>query len=987
MHIKNRILVAVAILIATATVANLFFEALKEKENLKRKIAVYETLLHSFFEKRQKEYTTFFSQRAAFFEKIPEIVLSIENKEREKLIDTMQEIYKKSSFKSSNATDIFYSSDLMFSVNTKEPDKYVDLQKHLLVKKSLKEKKIYSGFEKSEKGIFFETVSPIIFENRFIGVVETTIPASSFAKDFESIFKSNKLAVVSPNGSSRENNKQEIPNFTSFMLKLFGLDFIEFNNERYFYRHYIPLTDISGNTLAYVKVYQDVSTGVKDFYSAIVRTFAISISVIFLIILFLKFYLEKIFEKLNKYHERLEKAQKIAHLASWEYDLETKEFTVSSSLFEILEIEKRRMLSIKECNRFIVPDNREYVKKSIIKAFREKSEWDIEYKITTEKGNLKFIHSKGFIKTDKNGKPLKLFATIQDVTEIREKERELKLYKKVIDNSIEGVIITDSHNNIIYVNSVFTELTGYTEEEVIGKKPNILSSGRHGKDFYKKMWKSLYEKGFWQGEIWNRRKNGEVYPEWLNISTVKDENGKILYFAATFADITHHKLSKERYLQLAHYDILTGLPNRLLLLDRLQASISHAKRNSKPFAVMFIDMDRFKHINDTLGHSVGDILIKQMGERLKSCFRETDTVSRVGGDEFIVLIENLNNKNNVLNLAKKVIKAVNKPFRIKGYELFVTVSIGIAIYPKDGTTTDELLNHADMAMYKAKELGKNRFMFFEREMNRFAAQRLSIEHDLRRAVLNGDLFLEYQPKIELETGKIVGAEALVRWEHPTKGLIPPSDFIPIAEESGMIADIGSLVLQHGIEQMNRWKSECKQDMILAINVSGVQLLNPKEFIESLGFYIEKYPSLKNKIELELTESILMKNIDEMIEMMYRCKNLGYHLAIDDFGTGYSSLNYLKRFPIDTLKIDQSFIKTLEIDEKNRAIVKTVISIAKTLGFKVIAEGVEKKDHAQFLKKEKCDIAQGYFFSRPLSPEKFIELLKAQPFVKKFSKVL
>lgn len=554
--------------------------------------------------------------------------------------------------------------------------------------------------------------------------------------------------------------------------------------------------------------------------------------------------------------------------------------------------------------------------------------------------------------------------------------KRLDLFAQVFENSGEAILITDVDRHIVAINPAFTQITGYTREEVVGKDPKLLSSGRQTAEFYQSMWKSINETGRWQGEIWNRRKDGEIFPEWLSIGTVRDEKGEIANYISIFNDITHRKES-ERHIQfLAHYDSLTRLPNRVLFGDRILQALAATKRSKKKAALLFLDLDRFKSINDSLGHLAGDQLLQSVASRLKSCVREMDTICRQGGDEFMILLNEIDRSEDAAHVAQKIVAAMSEPHFVGNSNLVVTFSIGISLYPDDAQDSHALVKNADAAMYHAKEKGRNNFQFFTPDMNAEASERLSLESDLRRAVQMGQFTLHYQPQIDNHSGKLVGIEALIRWRHPERGLVPPGKFIPIAEDCGLIGAMGEWVLKTACAQNRKWQEMGMPKVPVAVNISAMQFLQ-KDFKETVARVLHDSGLESGYLELELTESITVKEIDKTVHLLNELKMMGVLVSIDDFGTGYSSLSYLKRFPIDKLKIDQSFVRDIGTDADDAAIVQTIISMGHGLRLKVIAEGVETAEQLAFLKERGCDEIQGYYFSKPLTVEDFENYMKSR----------
>ena len=554
--------------------------------------------------------------------------------------------------------------------------------------------------------------------------------------------------------------------------------------------------------------------------------------------------------------------------------------------------------------------------------------------------------------------------------------KDLVLFAEVIKNTEEAIIISDANNVIVSVNRAFVRITGYSEAEVIGKNPRILNSGRQGKEFYQAMWQSIKEIGYWQGEIWNRRKSGEIYPEWLSISTVKNSRNEIMRHVAIFMDITKRKEVEQRIHLLAYYDPLTSLPNRVLFGDRLGQALAASRRGGGKVALLFLDLDRFKSINDSLGHAAGDSLLQSVADRLKLCIREMDSICRQGGDEFMVLLPGIEKREDVAAIAQKILAAMSDPHYIEGRNLVVSFSIGISIYPADADTPEALIQNADAAMYHAKEHGRNNFQFFTPDMNAEALDLLSLEADFRRAMVNGELQIYYQPQIDNATGAIVGVEALARWLHPERGFVPPSRFVSIAEESGLIGQLGEWVLRTACAQNRKWQEDGIVKIPVAVNLSALQF-HQKDLVELIVGILHETGLEPRYLELELTEGIIMKNAESTIATLNALKKAGVLLSIDDFGTGYSSLSYLKRFPIDKLKIDQSFIRDVATNENDALITTTIISMGHNLRFKVIAEGVETAEQISFLKEHQCDETQGYYVSTPLPPEKLVRFIQSR----------
>ncbi|QJB55250.1 EAL domain-containing protein [Pseudodesulfovibrio sp. zrk46] len=555
-------------------------------------------------------------------------------------------------------------------------------------------------------------------------------------------------------------------------------------------------------------------------------------------------------------------------------------------------------------------------------------------------------------------------------------EQQLKLFAMVFHNALEGISITDTNGNMVEVNPSFTSITGYTPEEVLGKNPRVLKSEHHDDDFYRDMWLNLQKEGRWHGEIWNRRKNGETYPEILSISSVRDEDGEICNYVAVFHDISDMKLKDKQLEHQAYHDALTGLPNRTLAQDRLSVAIAHAQREDFKVAVLFLDIDNFKKINDSMGHAVGDILIQQVGERLKNDFRDADTVARLGGDEFLIVVEHVEDEREVIELADRLMAVFAEPFVLVNEEVEVTPSIGVTLYPDDGEDADILIKNADMAMYQSKAKGKNVYFLFTQEMNDRISRRLKLESDMRQAIKDRQFTVYFQPKIHLKTGTVMGMEALVRWAKPDGTIVSPADFIPLAEETGLIVPLGEFVLETSCQAMQLLDGVGCSDITVSVNLSPLQF-EQEDLVDTVIANLERNGLPSKKLELEITESTLMTDIETSVEKLNLLSARGISIAIDDFGTGHSSLYYIKNFPINVLKIDQSFVRDMTDDMSDAQIVETIVLMAHNLGVKVVAEGVETRAQLELLEAYGCEMVQGYYYSKPLPLEDVIVYLQSK----------
>lgn len=597
-----------------------------------------------------------------------------------------------------------------------------------------------------------------------------------------------------------------------------------------------------------------------------------------------------------------------------------------------------------------------------------------QYRFLCADGGTIWIEDQLMLVRDISGNPSEVVGAWLDITDYKAAEQHLRINAQVFEYSREGIITTDADNNILSVNKAFTEITGYAAVDVIGKNPRMLATGTLDKAFYQAMWQQINNEGYWQGEVLNRRKDGEFFTLWLSISTVRNQDGKITQYIGIINDLSEHKLAEERIRFLSNFDPLTRLPNRSLLSDRAKLALAAAKRAKGSVALLYLDLDRFKIVNESLGPNIGDKLLKELSERLAKSLHLDDTLSRQGGDEFVILLPGTNAEG-AAHVAKKLLAVISKPFTFNTQRITLTSSIGIAEFPQDGDNFDQLAQSADAALYRAKLAGRNNFQFFTQQMHEQAYEVLHVENELRRALEQDEFLLHYQPQIDAITSRIIGAEALIRWQHPQKGLVSPADFIPIAEESGIINEIGNWVLNTAVQQVAKWQADGIPIVTVAVNLSVAQFRQDTLY-QTVCQILRESKLDPAMLELEMTEGIAMENSERTISMLDQLDALGVKLSIDDFGTGYSSLSYLKRFKIDKLKIDQSFVHDLVRYPEDAAIITAIIGMAKSLGFKTIAEGVETKEQLDFLRDKQCDQIQGYLFSEPLPADDFAQLLRS-----------
>ncbi|MDV7338727.1 EAL domain-containing protein [Terasakiella sp. A23] len=564
---------------------------------------------------------------------------------------------------------------------------------------------------------------------------------------------------------------------------------------------------------------------------------------------------------------------------------------------------------------------------------------------------------------DRSGRLIGGIAQGQDVTDRRLAERRLRLSTKVFDSTVEAIMITDDKGDIIDVNTAFSDITGYAREEVIGQNPRMMKSGRHSTEFYQNMWRDLNENGLWRGEIWDRRKNGDEFPKMLSISASRNESGRVTNYVAVFSDITSTKENEHKLEQLAHFDPLTGLPNRVLFQDRLYTSLARSKRDKEHMAVLFVDLDRFKQVNDSLGHRVGDLLLKEVSKRLQTSVREIDTVARLSGDEFTVILTDITSGEDIEIVASRIVKSVGAPYFFEGHELFISASVGIAVYPTDGDSSADLLRNADVAMYHAKEKGRNNYQFFDVAMNDQVQNQLSLANQLRMALNKNMITPHYQLKVDCSTGKPVGLEALARWTDDFGKQISPVEFIACAEENGLIVRLGTSIIRQTCVQARMWQDMQFDFGSVAINLSAQQFRD-RNLINDIREAMSDNRVSPDLLEVEVTENMMMEDVEGAIQILNDLKEMGLKISIDDFGTGYSSLNYLKRFPVDTLKIDRSFVRDLKPGNDDAAIVSAIVSMAHELGIDIVAEGVENMEQVEFLKSIDCTIVQGFLYAKP-----------------------
>jgi diguanylate cyclase (GGDEF)-like protein/PAS domain S-box-containing protein len=671
--------------------------------------------------------------------------------------------------------------------------------------------------------------------------------------------------------------------------------------------------------------------------------------------------------------ERLNEAQRISHLGSWTLDLMTGKLIWSDEIFRLFEIDPSRFAATYEAFlNAIHPQDREAVNQAYTASLESRTAYEITHRLLMDDGRIKWVHERCTSDFDAAGKPLRSRGTVQDISDSKEAEIDLRIAAAAFESQ-EAMMVTDANSVILRVNRAFVDITGYSAEEAVGQTPRLLQSGRHGADFYRVMWDTINATGGWQGEVWDRRKDGEEYPKWLTISSVKDKHGTVTHYIGSHYDITERKKAEERINELAFFDQLTGLPNRTLLMDRLRQTMTAGSRSGSYGALLFLDLDKFKTLNDTLGHDMGDLLLQQVAQRLTECVRAGDTVARLGGDEFVVMLAGLSTgeaeaATQTEAVGEKILAALNRTYQLKDIAHHSTPSIGVTLFRGNLATIEELMKQADLAMYKSKSEGRNALRFFDPAMETSVMERAALEADLREAIEQRQFLLHYQP--QLADGRRTGCEVLVRWQHPLRGMVSPAEFIPLAEETGLILPLGHWVLETACRQIALWATQpALADLTLAVNVSAHQF-RQTDFVDQVLATLKSTGARPQQLKLELTESLLVANVEDIIGKMFALKAKGVGFSLDDFGTGYSSLSYLKRLPLDQLKIDQSFVRDVLTDPNDAAIARTVIALAQNLGLGVIAEGVETEAQREFLADSGCHAYQGYLFSRPLALDKF-----------------
>lgn len=666
---------------------------------------------------------------------------------------------------------------------------------------------------------------------------------------------------------------------------------------------------------------------------------------------------------------RLLLSQKVGGIATWEWDIKTNIIRFSEHGIRLITGNVKQLEMTKnEYLASIHPNDRANIVSDINQCIDAAKEYNVDHRIITKRGNVRWFNTKGTLVRDNSGCAITMLGVSVDITERKLFEEKLHLSSRVFRDTHEGIIITNADKVIVDVNPAFCHITGYSHDEVIGRNPSFLNSGKQTESFYKNIWKQLSLYGHWQGEVWNCKKDGELYAELLNISVLKDDNN-VTFYLGIFTDITQAKRQQEQLSRIAHYDLLTNLPNRVLLADRLSQTMLQCRRHNNSLAVVFLDLDGFKHVNDSHGHDIGDKLLIALSIRLKDALREGDSLARIGGDEFVAVLTNLGSVADCVPVLERLLAAAAKPVTVNDIVLNVSASIGVTIYPEDNLDAEQLMRHADQAMYIAKQMGKNRYHLFDTSQGDTVKLQQTGISLIREALANNWFVLYYQPKVDMRTGSMIGVEALIRVQHPERGLLSPIEFLPVIENNALMIDVGEWVINAALSQINHWQILTPSlNIKVSVNVAAVQLQQP-EFTARLTELLLAHPQVDARnLELEVLETSALNDVAHVSKTMQDCKALGVEFSLDDFGTGYSSLTYLRRLPASLIKIDQSFVRDMLEDSNDLAIVKGVIALANSFKRSVIAEGVETPEHAATLMLLGCYLAQGYGIAKPMKAE-------------------
>lgn len=684
-------------------------------------------------------------------------------------------------------------------------------------------------------------------------------------------------------------------------------------------------------------------------------------------------------DALRQSQERLSLAIDASGIGLWDWNLPTDDI-YHSNFEQLLGYSSKELTGFMgHLKPLVHPDDYLMVKKAIVQHLRKRTPiYNVQYRMRHRRGHWIWVEDNGrVVAWNEEGRAIRMIGTRRDISKERELEERLRLSASVFHQAAEAIFIMDRDFRVISVNPGFTQITGYTEAEATGSRlTEVRPNYPEVHAMYLQIVAALEQKGEWQGEFTEYRKNGEAFPQWLHITNVRNDGNEITHYIGIFNDLTSRREAEERLRYLSNYDKLTGFANRNLFRDRLHAAISQARDRNLQVALLYIDLDRFRQINDTLGHEVGDELLKKAAKRISSVNANVDTISRIGGDEFTIIIDNYQDRAALEHYCERIIAELRRPFRINEHELLLGASIGISVFPENGRELQVLLNHADIAMHQAKRLGGNTTKFYTSDLRVASIEQLNLENSLRKAIFRDEFVVHYQPKLHLATNRIVGVEALVRWNHPTLGLLYPSEFIPLSEETGLVSAIGELVLDKACRQAQMWREAGLGEIHTAVNIPAQQI-RKGNLVQLVKRVLDNTGLDAHLLDLELTESCLMDDGDDVLSMLQELRGMGVRISLDDFGTGYSSLSYLKRFPIDTLKIDQAFVRDIGNSPDDEAIARAIIAMAHTMGMDVVAEGVETQAHKDFMIREGCDYIQGYLLSRPVPDEELSGLLRRQ----------
>ena len=673
-------------------------------------------------------------------------------------------------------------------------------------------------------------------------------------------------------------------------------------------------------------------------------------------------------EELRQKEQRLAHAQRLARLGNWEWERGEDRLRLSEEARRILAVADDAVsLTVAAYLEHIHPREREAIRRGLDQLWQNGPPLDLDFRLLRPDRTERFVHGQADRIVDAGGDAVRLVGTIQDISERKRIEEKLTLAGKVFHSSGDMILITDMQGRVVDVNDTFCRLTGFRREKIVGWPLGDLLSGQHDSEFYRHIWQTVTDKGFWQGEVWSRRQDGESFPALVSVNAARSDGEENGHYVFSATDLSRLRETERQLHYLSHFDPLTDLPNRLLFLDRLQQSLVGENSHQGQVAVLFIDLDDFKEINDTLGSQTGDRVLQEVARKIKECIRASDTVARPGSDEFAVILREVVPGGDAASVAQKLVDSLSTPFTFVGREFYVTLSIGIALSDIDGTDPEELIQKAETAMVCAKEQGKNRYIFFSEAMNQQVQERLAMKTSLRRSLERDQFLLHYQPKFNSVTREFTGLEALARWQHPDRGLIAPAHFITLAEETGLIVPLGEMTLRKACRQNRQWQERGYHPFPVAVNLSAQQF-GEQDLVDTVCRALRDTGLSPQCLELEITESVILQDTERAIDILRKLKNMGIRIALDDFGTGFSSLDYLRRFPLDVLKIDHTFVRGVVSSEQDAAIVRAIIAMAHSMRLKVVAEGVETEEQRVFLREQGCDEVQGYLVALPVPPE-------------------